>query len=149
LDKAQQYLDGLEEKIKEVKHHLENLIAFAISYFKSLKEKYGKGKERRSEIGILDDIEATNVVIGNTKLYVTREDGFVGTSLKRDEYVTYCSDIDDIIVFTRDGKMMISKVDSKIFVGKNIIHVAVFKKKDKRTISNMIYRDGKGGPSYI
>lgn len=149
LDKAQQYLDGLEEKIKEVKHHLENLIAFAISYFKSLKEKYGKGKERRSEIRIFDDIEATKVVIRNTKLYVNREEGFVGTSLKRDEYVTDCSDIDDIIVFTRDGKMMISKVDSKIFVGKNIIHVAVFKKKDKRTIYNMIYRDGKGGPSYI
>ena len=149
LDKAQQYLDGLEDKIKEVKHHLANLIPFAIGYFKSLKEKYGKGKERRSEIRIFDDIEATKVVIRNTKLYVNREEGFVGTSLKRDEYVTDCSDIDDIIVFTRDGKMMISKVDSKIFVGKNIMHVAVFKKKDKRTIYNMIYRDGKGGPSYI
>tara|TARA_R100001369_G_scaffold90994_3_gene131017 strand:+ start:3114 stop:5789 length:2676 start_codon:yes stop_codon:yes gene_type:complete len=149
LDKAQQYLDSLEEKIAEVKHHLANLIDFAISYFKSLKEKYGKGRERKSEIRIFDDIEATKVVIRNTKLYVNREEGFVGTSLKRDEYVTDCSDIDDIIVFTKEGKMMIAKVDSKIFIGKNIIHVAVFKKKDKRTIYNMIYKDGKGGASYI
>lgn len=149
LDKAQQYLDSLEERIAEVKHHLAHLIEFAINYFKSLKEKYGKGRERKSEIRIFDDIEATKVVIRNTKLYVNREEGFVGTSLKRDEYVTDCSDIDDIIVFTKEGKMMIAKVDSKIFVGKNIIHVAVFKKKDKRTIYNMIYKDGKGGASYI
>ncbi|MCM4166216.1 DNA gyrase subunit A [Arenibacter antarcticus] len=149
LDKAQQYLDSLEEKIAEIKHHLANLIDFAIAYFRSLKEKYGKGRERKSEIRIFDDIEATKVVIRNTKLFVNREEGFVGTSLKRDEYVTDCSDIDDIIVFTGDGKMMVSKVESKIFVGKNIIHVAVFKKKDKRTIYNMIYKDGKGGPSYI
>ncbi|MCM4163106.1 MULTISPECIES: DNA gyrase/topoisomerase IV subunit A [unclassified Arenibacter] len=149
LDKAQQYLDGLEEKIAEIKHHLAHLIDFAINYFKSLKEKYGKGRERKSEIRIFDDIEATKVVIRNTKLFVNREEGFVGTSLKKDEYVTDCSDIDDIIIFTKEGKMMIAKVDSKIFVGKNIIHVAVFKKKDKRTIYNMIYKDGKGGPSYI
>ena len=149
LDKAQQYLDSLEERIASVKHHLAHLIEFAINYFKSLKEKYGKGRERKSEIRIFDDIEATKVVIRNTKLYVNREEGFVGTSLKRDEYVTDCSDIDDIIVFTKEGKMMIAKVDSKIFVGKNIIHVAVFKKKDKRTIYNMIYKDGKGGASYI
>ena len=149
LDKAQQHLDSLEEKIAEVKHHLANLIEFAINYFKSLKEKYGKGRERKSEIRIFDDIEATKVVIRNTKLYVNKEEGFVGTSLRRDEYVTDCSDIDDIIVFTRDGKMMVAKVDSKIFVGKNIIHVAVFKKKDKRTTYNMIYKDGKGGASYI
>lgn len=149
LDKAQQHLDNLEERIAEIKHHLANLIDFAIAYFKSLKEKYGKGRERKSEIRIFDDIEATKVVIRNTKLYVNREEGFVGTSLKRDEYVTDCSDIDDIIVFTGEGKMMVSKVDSKIFVGKNIIHVAVFKKKDKRTIYNMIYKDGKGGASYI
>ncbi len=149
IDKAQQLLDSLEEKIAEVKHHLANLIDFAIDYFKNLKSKYGKGRERKSEIRIFDDIEATKVVIRNTKLYVNREEGFVGTSLKRDEYVTDCSDIDDIIVFTKDGKMMITKVDSKTFVGKNIIHVAVFKKKDKRTTYNMIYKDGRGGPSYI
>ncbi|TLF44902.1 DNA gyrase/topoisomerase IV subunit A [Maribacter aurantiacus] len=149
LDKAQQHLESLEEKIAQVKHHLEHLVEFAIDYFKNLKETYGKGKERKSEIRIFDDIEATKVVIRNTKLYVNREEGFVGTSLKRDEYVTDCSDIDDIIVFTRDGSMQVTKVDAKTFVGKNIIHVAVFKKKDKRTIYNMIYKDGKGGPSYI
>ena len=149
LDKAQQHLESLEDKIAQVKHHLEHLVEFAIDYFKNLKETYGKGKERKSEIRIFDDIEATKVVIRNTKLYVNREEGFVGTSLKRDEYVTDCSDIDDIIVFTRDGSMQVTKVDAKTFVGKNIIHVAVFKKKDKRTIYNMIYKDGKGGPSYI
>ena len=149
LDKAQQNLDNLEDKIVEVKHHLENLTSFAIDYFKNLKSVYGKGRDRKSEIRIFDDIEATKVVIRNTKLYVNREEGFVGTSLRRDEYVTDCSDIDDIIVFTKDGKMMVSKVDSKTFVGKNIIHVAVFKKKDKRTIYNMIYKDGKGGAAYI
>lgn len=149
IDKAQQYLDSLEEKIVEVKHHLANIIEFAITYFKNLKTKFGKGRGRKSEIRIFDDIEATKVVIRNTKLYVNREEGFVGTSLRRDEYVTDCSDIDDIIVFTKDGKAMVTKVGSKTFVGKNIIHVAVFKKKDKRTTYNMIYKDGKGGPTYI
>ncbi len=149
LDKAQELLDNLEKKIAEVKHHLAHLVDFAIDYFKSLKEKYGKGRERKSEIRTFDDIEATKVVIRNTKLYVNREEGFVGTSMKRDEYITDCSDIDDIIVFTRDGNMMVTKVDSKTFVGKNIIHVAVFKKKDSRTIYNMIYKAGKGGPSFI
>lgn len=149
IDKAQQFLDTLEEKIAQVKHHLANLVAFAIDYFKNLKNTYGKGRERKSEIRVFDDIEATKVAIRNTKLYVNREEGFVGTSLKRDEYVTDCSDIDDIIVFTKDGKMQVAKVDSKIFVGKNIIHVAVFKKKDKRTIYNMMYKDGKGGPTYV
>jgi topoisomerase-4 subunit A len=149
LEKAQQLIEGLEEKIAQVKQHLEHLIEYAIDYFKSLKEKYGKGRERKSEIRIFDDIEATKVVIRNTKLFVNKEEGFVGTSLKRDEYVTDCSDIDDIICFTRDGQMIITKVDAKTFIGKNIIHVAVFKKKDKRTIYNMIYKDGKGGPSYI
>jgi topoisomerase-4 subunit A len=149
IDKAQQYLDTLEEKIAQVKHHLANLIVFAIDYFKNLKTKYGKGRGRKSEIRIFDDIEATKVVIRNTKLYVNREEGFVGTSLRRDEYVTDCSDIDDIIVFTKDGKVMVTKVDAKTFVGKNIIHVAVFKKKDKRTTYNLIYKDGKGGPTYI
>lgn len=149
LGKAQEYLDNLEEKIAEVKHHLAHLVDWAIAYFNRLKTTYGKGRERQSEIRVFDDIEATKVVIRNTKLYVNREEGFVGTSLKRDEYVTDCSDIDDIIVFTQDGKMQVSKVDAKIFFGKNIIHVAVFKKKDKRTIYNMVYKDGKGGPSYI
>jgi len=149
IDKAQQKIDALEDQIAEVKHHLANLTDYAIAYFKRLKKDYGEGKERKTEIRIFDDVDATKVVIRNTKLYVNREEGFIGTSLKRDEYVCDCSDIDDIIVFTKQGTMMVTKVDSKTFIGKNIIHVAVFKKKDKRTIYNMIYRDGKGGPSYV
>jgi topoisomerase-4 subunit A len=149
LDKAQQHLDSLEGRIEETKHHLEHLVDYAIGYFKELKKKYGQGRERKSEIRIFDEIEATKVVIRNTKLYVNREEGFVGTSLRRDEYVTDCSDIDDIIVFTQQGEMMVTKVDSKTFVGKNISHVAVFKKKDKRTTYNMIYKDGRGGASYV
>jgi topoisomerase-4 subunit A len=149
LEKAQQLIDSLDERIAQTKHHLEHLVEYAIDYFKELKKKYGAGRERQSEIKVFDDIEATKVVIRNTKLYVNREEGFIGTSLKRDEYVTDCSDIDDIIVFTKSGEMMVTKVDSKVFVGKNIIHVAVFKKKDKRTVYNMIYKEGKGGSSYI
>ncbi|SHG33011.1 DNA gyrase/topoisomerase IV subunit A [Flagellimonas flava] len=149
LDKAQQLIDSLEERIAETKHHLAHLVDFAIDYFKELKKKYGKGRERKSEIKIFDDIEAAKVVIRNTKLYVNREEGFIGTSLRKDEYVTDCSDIDDIIVFTKKGEMMVTKVDSKTFIDKGIIHVAVFKKKDTRTTYNMIYKDGRGGPSYI
>ena len=149
IDKAQQKIDALEDQIAEVKHNLEHLIDYSIAYFERLKKDYGEGKERKTELRVFEDVDATKVVIRNTKLYVNREEGFIGTSLRRDEYVCDCSDIDDIIVFTKEGKMMITKVDSKTFVGKNIIHVAVFKKKDKRTIYNMIYRDGKGGPSYV
>ncbi|MBT8262408.1 MAG: DNA gyrase/topoisomerase IV subunit A, partial [Bacteroidia bacterium] len=149
IDKAQQKIDSLEDSIAEVKHNLNNLIDYSIAYFKRLKKEYGKGKERKTEIRVFDDIEATKVVIRNTKLYVNREEGFVGTSMRRDEYVTDCSDIDDIIVFTREGKMMVTKVDSKTFIGKGIIHVAVFKKKDKRTIYNMIYKDGTRGATYV
>ncbi|WP_271856044.1 DNA gyrase/topoisomerase IV subunit A [Patiriisocius marinus] len=149
IDKAQQKIDALEDSIAQVKHHLDNLIQYAIDYFTRLKKDYGEGKERKAEIKVFDDIEATKVVIRNTKLYVNREEGFIGTSLKRDEYVTDCSDIDDIIAFTADGKMMVHKVDSKTFVGKNILHVAVFKKKDKRTIYNLIYKDGLKGPTYV
>jgi topoisomerase-4 subunit A len=149
IDKAQQKIDALEDRIAEVKNNLENLIDYAIGYFRRLKKDYGKGRERKTEIRIFDDIEATKVVIRNTKLYVNRSEGFVGTSLRRDEYVTDCSDIDDIIVFTEEGKMMVTKVDSKTFIGKGIIHVAVFKKKDSRTIYNMIYKDGRGGATYV
>ncbi|MEC8830722.1 MAG: DNA gyrase subunit A, partial [Bacteroidota bacterium] len=113
LDKAQQLIESLEDRIAQTKHHLEHLVEFAIDYFKELKKKYGAGRERKSEIKIFDDIEATKVVIRNTKLYVNRKEGFIGTSLKRDEYVTDCSDIDDIIVFTQKGEMMVTKVDSK------------------------------------
>nr|WP_315187259.1 DNA gyrase/topoisomerase IV subunit A [uncultured Flavobacterium sp.] len=148
-NKAQDKIEALEGDIEQVKYDLEHLVDFAIAYFTRLKEKYGKGRERQTELRIFDDIEATKVVLRNTKLYVNREEGFVGTSLKKDEYVTDCSDIDDVIVFMRDGKMMITKVDAKTFVGKDIIHIAIFDKSDKRTIYNMIYRDGKSGPSYI
>tara|TARA_R110002096_G_scaffold193645_1_gene375370 strand:+ start:9330 stop:11981 length:2652 start_codon:yes stop_codon:yes gene_type:complete len=149
IDKAQQKIDALEDQIAQVKHHLANLIEYAIAYFTRLKKEYSAGRERKTEIRTFDDVDATKVVIRNTKLYVNREEGFIGTSLRKDEYVCDCSDIDDIIVFTKQGIMMVTKVDSKTFIGKDIIHVAVFKKKDKRTIYNMIYRDGKGGPSYI
>ncbi|MFD0992874.1 DNA gyrase/topoisomerase IV subunit A [Tenacibaculum geojense] len=149
IDKAKQFIESLEEKIAEVKHHLDNLITYAIDYFKELKTKYGKGKERKTEIRIFDDIVATKVVMRNSKLYVNREEGFIGTSLKKDEFVCDCADIDDIIVFRDNGSMMVTKVDSKTFVGKGIIHVAVFKKKDKRSVYNMIYKDGTKGPSYM
>ncbi|WP_417444330.1 DNA gyrase/topoisomerase IV subunit A [Joostella sp.] len=149
IDKAQQKIDALEADIAQVKHHLEHLVDFAIDYFTKLKTTYGKGRERKTEIRIFDDIEASKVVIRNTKLYVNRKEGFIGTSLKKDEYVGDCSDIDDIIVFTATGKMMVTKVDTKTFIGKDIIHAAVFKKKDKRTIYNLIYKDGKGGATYV
>ena len=149
LDKAQQRIDALEADLAQVKHDLANLTDFAISYFKHLKLTYGKGRERKTDIRVFDDVDAKKVVIRNTKLYVNREEGFVGTSLRRDEYVTDCADIDDIIIFTQDGKMTVTKVDAKTFIRKNIIHVAVFKKKDDRTIYNMIYRDGRGGTTYM
>ena len=149
LDKAQQKIEALEGEIAQVKHHLDHLVEYAIAYFTRLKKEYGAGKERTTELRLFEDIEATKVVIRNTKLYVNRKEGFVGTGLKRDEYVTDCSDIDDVICFTKEGKMIVTKVDDKKFIGKDIIHVAVFKKKDKRTIYNLIYRDGKNGASYI
>lgn len=149
LDKAQQKIEALEEQIAEVKYHLEHLIDYAIAYFERLKKDYGKGRERKTEIRLFEDVDATKVVIRNTKLYVNRSEGFIGTSMKKDEYVCDCSDIDDIIVFTEEGKMMVTKVDAKTFVGKGIIHVAVFKKKDKRTIYNMMYRDGLKGATYV
>ncbi|MGA9325588.1 MAG: DNA gyrase/topoisomerase IV subunit A [Salegentibacter sp.] len=149
IDKAQQKIEALEGEIANVKHHLDHLVEYAVAYFTKLKKDYGTGKERQTELRIFDDIEATKVVIRNTKLYVNRKEGFVGTSLKKDEYVTECSDIDDVICFTADGKMMVTRVDSKTFIGKDIIHVAVFKKKDKRTIYNMVYRDGKAGNTYV
>ena len=149
IDKAKQFIESLEDKIAVVKNNLANLIEFAIYYFKRLKDTYGKGKERKTEIRIFDDIVASKVAMNNTKLYVNREEGFIGTSLKKDEFVTDCSDIDDIIIFRKDGVMSVTKIDAKTFVGKDIIHVAVFKKKDKRTVYNMMYRDGKGGPSYM
>ncbi|MEC4116214.1 DNA gyrase/topoisomerase IV subunit A [Myroides phaeus] len=149
IDKANQNIEALEGDIEKVKFNLANLIDFAINYFTTLKEKYGKGKERKTELKSFDTIEATKVVLRNTKLYVNKAEGFFGTSLKKDEYVCDCSDIDDIIVFLRDGSVMVSRVDEKKFVGKDIIHIAVWDKNDKRTIYNMIYRDGKSGSSFV
>lgn len=149
IDKANQLIEALEEKIEAVKENLANIVEFSIVYFKRLKDTYGKGKERKTEIRIFDDIVATKVVMRNTKLYVNRVEGFIGTSLRRDEYVADCADIDDVIVFRKDGSLIITKVASKTFVGKDIIHIAIFKKGDKRTVYNMMYRDGKSGPSYM
>lgn len=148
LDKAQQFIESLEEKIENVKYHLANLIDYAIDYFKNLKTKYGKGKERKTEIRTFDTIDATKVAVANTRFYVDRSEGFIGTSLKKDEYLFECSDIDDIVVFKHDGSMIVTKVDAKTFVGKGIIHVGIWHKNDKRTIYNLIYRDGKNGPAY-
>jgi len=149
LDKAQQYIESIEGKIEQVKHHLENLIDYAIDYYKKLKEKYGKGRERKTEIRVFDNIDATKVAVANVRFYVDKNEGFIGTSLRKDEFLFECSDIDDIIVFRNDGIMMVTKVDAKTFVGKGILHVAVWNKNDKRTIYNLIYRDGKSGPSYM
>ena len=149
LDKAQQKIQVLEADIAEVKNNLAHLIDYAIRYFTHLKKTYGGDKERKSEIRIFDDVDAKKVVVRNQKLYMNRQEGFIGTSLKKDEFVCDCSDIDDIIIFTQEGKMQVVKVESKVFVGKNIIHAAVFKKKDSRTIYNLVYKDGKLGASFI
>ncbi len=143
--KADEHIKAIEKEMDEVRNHLDNLIAFAINYFRQIKKKYGQGRERRTEIRCFDTIEATRVAVANEKLYVNRAEGFAGTGLKKDEYVCECSDIDDIIVFRRDGTYMVTKIAEKLFVGKNIIHIAVFNKNDKRTIYNVIYRDGLNG----
>jgi len=149
LDKAQEKLDALEGDIEKVKYNIEHIIDFTISFFTTLKEKYGKGRERKTELRSFDNIEATKVVLRNQKLYVNKEEGFIGTALRKDEYLADCSDIDDVIVFLRDGSMILSKIEEKKFVGEDIIHAAVFNKNDKRTIYNMIYRDGKAGASFV
>lgn len=149
INKADQLIESLEDRIAEVTHHLNHIIEFTIDYFTHLRKTYGAGKERKTEIRLFENIEATKVVIRNSKLYVNREEGFVGTGLKRDEYVTDCSDIDDVIVFTADGKMNVHKVTDKTYVGKDIIHVAIFKRGDKRTTYNMVYKDGKAGSTFI
>ena len=148
-DKADEAISKLEAEMEQVKYHLDHIIDYTIDFFQKLKDKYGKGRERQTELRSFDNIEATKVVLRNTKLYVNKEEGFFGTGLKKDEYVADCSDIDDVIVFLRDGKMMVAKVDDKKFVGKDIIHIAVFDKNDKRTIYNMMYRDGKNGSTFI
>lgn len=142
---AEDHLRKIEDEIAEVKNHLDNLVEFAINYYKQIKKKHGKGRDRRTEIRSFESIEATKVVVANEKLYCNYKEGFIGMGLKKDEYVCDCSDIDDIIVFRRDGKYLVTKVADKTFVGKDIIHVGVFRKNDDRTIYNCVYRDGKFG----
>ena len=149
IEKAILKIQSIEEELDKIKFNLDNLTDFAISYFKKLKDVYGKNRKRKTEIRIFDDVDAKKVVVKNSKLYVNRIEGFIGTSIRRDEFIQECSDIDDVIVFTEDGQMMVTRIDKKKFVAKNIIHASVFKRKDKRTVYNVIYRDGKKGTSYI
>ena len=148
IDELNDQIRGLEAEIKEVKHHLANLVDFAVAYYEGLLKKYGKSRERKTEIKQFEVIEAKQVAIANTKLYVNREEGFIGTGLKKDELLFECSDLDDIIVFTKRGIMKVVKVAEKVFIGKDILHVAVFQKNDDRTTYNMIYADGKAGKNY-
>lgn len=146
--KADEHIKAVEKSIEETKHHLAHLTEFAISYFEDLLKKYGKGRERKTDIKIFDNIQIAEIAIANTKLYANLNEGFIGTGLKKDQYLFDCSDIDNIIAFTKEGKMKVVKVTDKIFIGKDIIHVEVFKKADERTTFNLIYADGKTGISY-
>jgi topoisomerase IV subunit A len=148
IDELNAQIKGLEAEIKQVKHDLNNLVDFAVAYYENLLKKFGKGRERKTEIKQFEIIEAKQVAIANTKLYVNREEGFIGTGLKKDELLFECSDLDDIIVFAKRGIMKVVKVSDKTFIGKDILHAAVFQKNDERTTYNMIYSDGKGGLSY-
>jgi topoisomerase-4 subunit A len=147
--KADEEIAKLNEELSQTKHHLEHLTEYAIAYFETLLSKYGKGRERRTEIAAFDTIQATAVVANNAKLYVNRTDGFIGMGLKKDEFVQDCSDIDDVIVFRRDGVMKVVRIGEKVFVGKDILHVAVWKKNDERTTYNMAYSDAKSGKSFV
>jgi topoisomerase-4 subunit A len=146
--KADEQLRALEDEMDETKHHLEHLVNYTIAYYENLLKKYGKGRERKTEIRVFDNIQAANVAVASEKLYVNRVEGFVGTGIKKDEYVCDCSPLDDIIVFRRDGKCLVSKVSDKAFVGKDILHVDVFKKNDERMTYHLIYVDGKSAVSY-
>jgi len=147
--KADELMKRLLDELAEVEDHLANLIRYAIDYFKNLLAKYGKGRERRTEIKNFNTISATVVAAANQKLYVNREDGFIGYGLKKDEYVMDCSDIDDIIVFRSNGTCVVTKVQEKVFVGRDIIYCSVFKKNDDRKVYNLVYLDGKSGTSYV
>lgn len=149
LDKFKENILALEGKIEQVKYNLENLVQYAIDYYLNIQKKYGKDKERRTELRVFDTIDATKVAVANVKFYADFEEGFIGTSLKKDTYLFDCSDIDDVICFRKDGTMQVVKVDSKIFVGKDLLYVGVWKKNDTRMIYNMIYREGKLGPYYM
>ncbi len=146
--KADELIRSLEDEIAEVEHNLNHLTEFAIQYFENLKKKYGKGRERKTEIRSFDTIQSAQVAVANEKLYVNRKAGFIGYGMKKDEYIGECSDLDDIIVFLKNGKFMVTRVSEKAFVGKDIIHAAVWNKNDERMIYNVIYQDGKSGISY-
>lgn len=146
VKKADEHIKSIEGELEEVRNHLKNIIPYSINYFRQIKKKYGKGNERKTEIRSFDTIEATKVVADNAKLYVNYKEGFVGTGLKKDEFVCDCSDIDDILIVRKDGVYMVIKVAEKIFVGNDILYVNVFLKNDERTIYNIIYQDGKVGP---
>ena len=148
-DKADEFIARLKAELEEIDNHLAHITEYTIDWYQRLKEKYGKNFPRRTEIRNFDTIVATKVAEANEKLYINREEGFIGTGLKKDEYVCNCSDIDDVIIFYKDGKYKIVRVSDKLFVGKNILYVNVFKKNDKRTIYNVAYRDGKEGTTYI
>jgi topoisomerase-4 subunit A len=148
IEELNAQIKGLEADMKQVRYDLNNLVDFAVAYFDNLLKKYGKGRERKTEIKLFEAIQAQQVAIANVKLYVNRADGFIGTGLKKDEYVADCSDLDDIIAFTKSGKMKVVKVADKVFIGKDILYVGVFGKNDERTTYNMIYVDGKSGISY-
>jgi len=146
VKKADEHIKGIETELEEVKSHLNNIIPYTINYFRQIRKKYGKGKERRTEIRNFDTIEATKVVANNAKLYASYKEGFIGTGLRKDEFVCDCSDIDDIIVIRKDGGYLITKVDDKVFVGSDILYAQVFLKNDDRTIYNIVYQDGRDGP---
>jgi topoisomerase-4 subunit A len=148
IDELKEQILGLEQQIADTRHHLENLTDYAVAYFEGLRERYGKGRDRRTEIRPFDVIEARQVAIANARLYVNRAEGFIGTGLKKDEFVTECSDLDDVIVFTKRGFMKVVRVGDKVYVGKDIIHVDIFRKGDERTTYNMIYTDGVSGIAY-
>ena len=148
IDELNQQIKALEAEIKQVKYDLNNLVDYAVAYYENLLKKYGKDRERKTEIKLFDTIQARHVAIANVKLYVNRADGFVGTGLKKDEFIADCSDLDDIIAFTKSGKMKVVKVSEKSFIGKDIMHVSIFHKNDERTTYNMIYLDGKTGVSF-
>jgi topoisomerase IV subunit A len=147
--KAEEEIKRLEEELGKVQHHLDNLVDYAIEYFQNIRKKYGKGRERRTEIRNFDVIEAAAVAAATQKLFVNRLEGFAGTSLKKDEFICECSDIDDIIAFRDDGTFLVTKVSDKVFMGKGIIHIDVFKRNDNRTIYNMVYREGKNGKVFV
>lgn len=147
--KAEELILAIEEEIAETIRNIGNIIPYSINWYEKLKAKFGKGRERRTEIRSFENIEAVKVVIANEKLYIDREEGFIGTGLKKSEYICDCSDIDDVIVFRRDGVYFVTKVTEKAFVGKNILHVAVFGRNDNRTVYNLVYRDGKVGNTYM